>query len=69
MKSIDFSNFDLNKGFKGKVLGKNYKWFNAMNLNLSSGHFWGFGLLQIGRRHLFFIGNVGISILFIGETH
>ena len=30
-------------------------------------HFWGFGILQVGHRHLFYIGHSGISIAFIGR--
>lgn len=30
-------------------------------------HFWGFGILQIGHRHLFAVTHSGVSILFMGR--
>lgn len=29
---------------------------------------WGVGLLQIGQRHLLFVGHCGVRALFLGET-
>lgn len=34
-------------------------WFDNGNGN------WGYGVVQIGMRHLFFVGNDGVSIFFI----
>ena len=31
-------------------------------------HAWGFGVIQIGHRHLFHIGHGGVSLLFTGQT-
>lgn len=43
--------------------------WNLFNRRTNDGdHWWGFGLLQIGRRHLFFVGHCGVSLLFIGQT-
>lgn len=43
--------------------------WNAFNRVTADGdHFWGFGILQVGKRHLFCIGTSGVSILFIGKT-
>jgi hypothetical protein len=40
----------------------------AFNRRFVNGvHCWGFGILQIGRRHLFYIGSSGVSIGFIGR--
>lgn len=44
------------------------KLWNAFNRETLDDHYWGYGLLQIGSRHLFFVGHSGVSILFIGET-
>lgn len=54
----DFHWFNLHRGFI-KVFGKNVKLFNAFNRVCANGdHYWGFGLLQIGRAHLLYIGYV-----------
>lgn len=29
-------------------------------------HWWGVGVLQVGKRHLFYIGHSGVSALFFG---
>lgn len=43
--------------------------WNCFNRHTSDGdHWWGFGVLQIGRRHLFCVAFSGISVLFIGQT-
>lgn len=31
-------------------------------------HWWGVGIVQIGNRHLFYVGHSGVSIFFIGRT-
>ncbi len=48
----------------------NFLWlWNAFNRHTAEGdHWWGVGVLQIGHRHLFFVGFCGISIAFIGKT-
>lgn len=57
---------------EGRMLRKPYvyfKLFNCFNYYLVDGpHCWGFGLLQFGSRHLFFVGFCGVSILYIGRT-
>lgn len=46
-----------------------FVWFwNAFNRVTTEGHYWGFGILQIGNRHLFFVGNTGIRAFFLGRT-
>jgi hypothetical protein len=42
--------------------------FNRENPDNSDDHWWGFGLLQVNQRHLFYIGHSGISIFWIGKT-
>jgi hypothetical protein len=43
--------------------------FNAFNRRCADGdHYWGFGLLQIGHRHLFYVGHSGVSVLFVGRV-
>lgn len=66
--NIDFNWFNLNPEFNGKVFGRNFKWFNCFR-RLVEGNtlYWGIGLLQIGKRHLFYIGQSSISILYIGK--
>jgi hypothetical protein len=46
----------------------NVKLWNFFNRVSTDGHWWGFGLLQIGKRHLLFVGFCGVRALFIGET-
>jgi hypothetical protein len=41
--------------------------WNAFHKDSTAGRFWGFGILQIGHRHLFAVGFSGVSILFIGR--
>lgn len=65
---MDLQWFNLNPGFKRTIFGANFKWFNCFNRVNSIFHTWGFGIIQIGRRHLFYVGSNGVSILFIG-TH
>ena len=31
-------------------------------------HYWGIGIMQIGNRHLLYIGDRGFLVLFIGKT-
>lgn len=31
-------------------------------------HWWGLGVLQIGKRALFYVGHSGVSVLFVGKT-
>jgi hypothetical protein len=42
--------------------------WNAFNRVTDADHWWGVGVMQIGRRHLCYIGHNGISIAFIGKT-
>jgi hypothetical protein len=43
-----------------------YIWlWNLFNRVSDQGHWWGVGLLQINNRHLFYIGDAGVSILFL----
>jgi len=42
--------------------------FQVFNRVSTDGHWWGIGLLQVGKRHLLFIGSCGVRALFIGET-
>ena len=34
----------------------------------TDGTWWGFGLLQIGSRHLLYVGEQGVRALFLGKT-
>lgn len=56
---IEFSSyrwFNLHRGFI-HIFGLRVKLFNAFNRVCESGaHYWGFGILQINRHHLFFVG-------------
>jgi hypothetical protein len=56
----------IRRGKRG-IIGYVWLW-NLFNRVSTDGHFWGVGVLQIQNRHLFFIGDQGISILFIGRT-
>lgn len=51
-----------------RVGGRPVKLWNIFNRCSTEGHWWGVGVLQVGHRHLFFIGWCGVSIMFIGET-
>lgn len=52
-----------------KIRGRNVWLWNAFNRYTSDGeHWWGGGLLQVGRRHLLYVGHSGVSVLFIGQT-
>lgn len=52
-----------------KIAGRNVWLWNLFNRHTSDGdHWWGIGVLQIGQRHLLFVGHCGISVLFIGRT-
>ncbi len=33
----------------------------------AEGRFWGIGFLQVGQRHLLYVGNRGIRLLFLGR--
>lgn len=42
--------------------------WNLFNRRCADGdHYWGFGILQVGHRHLFAVMFSGVSILFIGR--
>ena len=64
---MDLKWFNISPDFF-KLFGQYIKLYNCFNRVSNDGHFGGVGILQVGRRHLFFVGSVGISILFIGET-
>lgn len=56
----------FNAGF-GKI-GK-FKLFNLFRRITNEGeHWWGFGVCQYGKRHLFYFGHSGISVFWIGQT-
>ena len=60
--------FNLHPDFY-TVWGLNVKLFNCFNRHTDEGeHFWGFGVLQIGSRHLFCVSTSGVSVLFLGRT-
>ncbi len=68
LKVIDLDWFNLNPSFNGKMFGKNFKWFNAFRRRIEGhGLVYGFGLIQIGGKHLFYVGKNGLFILFIGK--
>jgi hypothetical protein len=50
------------------VRGVFLKLFNCFNRRSTDGHFWGLGFLQVGHRHLFYVGHSGVSIGFLGTT-
>jgi hypothetical protein len=49
-----------------------FKLFSTFNKVSTEGHFWGVGLLQINRRHLFWLGDQGRGVrllaFFLGQT-
>lgn len=46
-----------------------FKLFNFFNRHTADGdHWWGLGFLQLNKRHLFYVGHSGVSVLFIGKT-
>lgn len=52
-----------------RVGGRTVRLWNLFNRHTNEGdHWWGVGLLQVNRRHLFFVGHCGISVLFAGQT-
>lgn len=61
---MDLTWFNIGFGRIGR-----FKLFNLFNrVSQDDGHWWGFGVCQYGRRHLFFVGTAGVSILWIGQT-
>ena len=42
--------------------------WNVFNRRAAAGHWWGVGLLQIGKRHLFYVGDSGVYPLFLRRT-
>jgi hypothetical protein len=43
--------------------------WNVFNRVCADGnHYWGIGVLQIQRRHLFYIGDSAVSVLFMGQS-
>ncbi|MGF7218630.1 hypothetical protein GGR92_004809 [Spirosoma lacussanchae] len=61
MKAFDLTYFNVSPQFRriGKVLYKPYNLFNRQNMQMADGSAescWGFGLLQINSRHLFYVG-------------
>ncbi len=42
--------------------------WNIHHRRAVEGHWWGVGLLQIGNRHLCYVGDAGIYLLFLGRT-
>ena len=67
MSTISWDWFNLS-GKVFKMFGKYCKLWNLFNRNSTIGHHWGIGVLQIGHRHLFFVGTAGVSIVFFGRT-
>ena len=52
----------------GRFFPVRIKLWNLFRNCSNYGHQWGIGLLQIGKRHLFFVGFCGVSVLFFGKT-
>lgn len=46
---------------------KAINWFNYFLVS-EPNRVWGYGILQCGSRHLFFVGFCGVSIFYIGKT-
>ena len=69
--------FNLSPG-SIRVLGKPVRFWNVFNRHCKGGErFWGVGLLQIGNRHLFFLGHfkyydgsehTSFCLFFLGRT-
>lgn len=53
-----------------RVLGHrvSVRLWNVFNRVSTEGHWWGVGVIQIGRRHLMYIDSAGVYVLWIGET-
>ena len=51
-----------------KVLGKTVKLWNLFNRVSEDAHWWGVGLLQVGKRHLFLAHHGGVCLLFLNES-
>jgi hypothetical protein len=66
IKWFNFSSPYFSKTIYGKYLF--IRLWNFFNRVSKDGHFWGIGLLQIGNRHLIYVGHSGISLFFIGES-
>lgn len=53
----------------GRTIIRLWNLFNRVVLDKNDQpyqHWWGFGLLQVGTRHLFYVGSGGIRVLFLG---
>jgi len=52
-----------------RVAGRRIRlWIIFNRVPRASTHWWGIGLLQIGNRHLLYVGDQGVRVLFIGRT-
>lgn len=64
--------FNASSPFFGKTMFGKYvfvRLWNLFNRRTKDGeHFWGIGVLQVGNRHLAYIGHGGTSFLFMGKT-
>lgn len=41
--------------------------WNLFNRRSTDGHFWGVGIVQVGSRHLLYVGHSGVSVAFVGQ--
>lgn len=51
-----------------RVAGRRIVLWNGFNRLSTQGHWWGLGVLQIGNRHLLYVGDCGVRALFVGKT-
>lgn len=47
----------FNLAISARIFGRRILPWNAFNRRSAEGHFWGLGILQIGRRHLAYVGH------------
>lgn len=51
------------------IAGHSVRLWNCFNRHTNDGeHWWGVGVIQVGRRHLFCLAHSGKSIFFLGKT-
>lgn len=67
--NVSLTWFNLSAPWIAKSMDWRIRLWNLHNRVTADGdHWWGFGLLQIGKRHLFYVGDGGVRALFIGQT-
>ena len=61
MLTLDLQWFNISAPMWRLPRGSHLRFWNAFNRHSTGGHWWGLGLLQLGRRHLFYVGNTSAT--------